>query len=152
MKGDETIDENSLDFRTLRSRGNVNKALRDDMEDIANIRKEMITLLETISFKRMDIVFSHAKSWARQADQWETIFNELMELLRDLAFFRSGCSESNIFNRDIASTLKPLASKKSLKSWLEMFNSVHTTQKALAGNANAQLFFENMLINFCEAA
>ena len=146
------IEENTLDFRALRSRGNVNRALKDNIEDIVNIRREMVNLLEIISFERMDIVFSHAKSWARQTDQWETIFNELMELLRDLAFFRSGCSESDIFNGDIAKTLKPLALKRSLKSWLEMFNSVHTTQKALSGNANAQLFFENMLIDFCEAA
>ncbi|MBC8283260.1 MAG: DNA polymerase III subunit delta' [Nitrospinae bacterium] len=149
---EEMIAENSLDFRTLRSRGSVNKALTEDMEDIANIRKEIVDLLETISFERMDVVFSHAKSWARQTDQWETIFNELMELIRDLAFFRSGCSESDIFNRDIARILKPLASKRSLKSWLEIFNSVHTTKIALSGNANAQLFFKNMLIDFCEAA
>ena len=149
---EEIIEENTLDFRALRSRGNVNRALKDNIEDIANIRREMVNLLEIISFERMDIVFSHAKSWARQTDQWETIFNELMELLRDLAFFRSGCTESDIFNQDIASTLKPLSLKRSLKSWLEMFSSVHTTQKALSGNANAQLFFENMLIDFCEAA
>ena len=101
------LEENTLDFRALRSRGNVNRALKDNIEDIVNIRREMVNLLEIISFERMDIVFSHAKSWARQTDQWETIFNELMELLRDLAFFRSGCSESDIFNGDIAKTLKP---------------------------------------------
>ena len=100
----------------------------------------------------MDIVFSHAKSWAKQNDQWEMIFNELMELVRDLAFFRTGCTESQIYNRDIATRLKPLASKRSLKSWIEMFNAVHATKMALSGNANAQLFFENMLIDFCEAA
>ena len=85
-------------------------------------------------------------------DQWENIFNELMELLRDLDFFRSGCSDLYIFNRDIAKILKPLATKRNLNSWIEMFNSAHNTQKALAGNANAQLFFENMLIEFYEAA
>jgi DNA polymerase-3 subunit delta' len=149
---EEGIEENTLDFRTLRSRGSVSKAMTDDMEDVANIRKEIVDLLETISFDRMDIVFSHAKSWAKQNDQWEMIFNELMELVRDLAFFRTGCTESQIYNRDIATRLKPLASKRSLKSWIEMFNAVHATKMALSGNANAQLFFENMLIDFCEAA
>ena len=100
----------------------------------------------------MDIVFSHAKSWARQSDQWETILNELMELVHDLAFFKSGCSEFEVFNRDIAVKLKPLAAKKSVKSWLEIFNAVQTTKAALSGNANAQLFFENMLIDFCKIA
>jgi DNA polymerase III subunit delta' len=147
----EIIEENDLDFRTLRSRGSVQKAMTEDIIDIANIRQEIVNLLETVSFDRMDIVFSHAKSWARQSDQWEIIFNEMMELVRDLAFFRSGCSKSEIRNRDIAYRLIPLASKKSLKSWIEIFNTIHTTQLALSGNANAQLFFENMLIDFCEA-
>jgi DNA polymerase-3 subunit delta' len=146
------IEENDLNFRTLRSRGSVKKAMKEDMAEIANIRQEIVGLLETVSFDRMDIVFTHAKSWARQSDQWEMILNEIMELVRDLAFFRSGCSESEIHNRDIANRLKPLALKRSLKSWLEIFNTVHTTQLALSGNANAQLFFENMLIDFCEAA
>ena len=149
---EEIIEEDDLNFRTLRSRGSVKKAMKEDMADIANIRQEIVGLLETVSFDRMDIVFTHAKSWARQSDQWEMILNEIMELVRDLAFFRSGCSESEIHNRDIANRLKPLALKRSLKSWLEIFNTAHTTQLALSGNANAQLFFENMLIDFCEAA
>ncbi|MEK9629402.1 MAG: DNA polymerase III subunit delta' [Nitrospinota bacterium] len=149
---EEEVDENTITFRTLRSRGSVKKALAEDMEDIANIRKEIVNLLELISFDRMDIVFSHAKSWASQSDQWETLLNELMELVRDLAFFRSGCSESEIYNRDIATTLKPLAQKRSVKSWLDMFHAIHNTKMALSGNANAQLFFENMLIDFCEVA
>jgi len=149
---EEVIEENDLNFRTLRSRGSVQKAMAEDITDIANIRQEIINLLETVSFDRMDIVFSHAKSWARQSDQWEMIFNVMMELVRDLAFFRSGCSESEVRNRDIANRLIPLASKRSLKSWIEIFNTINTTQLALSGNANAQLFFENMLINFCEAA
>ena len=147
MKGDF-----SLDFRIIRSRGSVKRVIEEDIENIANIRDEMVNLLENISFDHMDIVFSHAKSWARQPDQWEIILNELMELVRDLAFIRSGCSESEVFNRDITAKLKPLAAKKSVRSWLEIFNAAHTTKAALLGNANAQLFFENMLIDFCKVA
>jgi DNA polymerase III subunit delta' len=149
---EEVIKENDLNFRTIRSRGSVQKAMAEDITDIANIRQEIVYLLETVSFDRMDIVFSHAKTWARQPDQWKMIFNEMMELVRDLAFFRSGCSESVVRNCDIAYRLIPLASKRSLKSWIQIFNTIHTTQLALSGNANAQLFFENMLIDFCEAA
>ena len=149
---EEMTEDFSLDFRTVRSRGSVKKALAEDIENIANIREEMVNLLENISFDDMDIVFSHAKSWARQSDQWEIILNELMELVRDLAFFRSGCSESEVFNRDIAAKLKPLAARKSVRSWMEIFDAVHTTKTALSGNANAQLFFENMLIDFCKVA
>ena len=149
---EEVVEEKDLNFRTFRSRGSVQKAMVEDITDIFKIRQEIVNLLETVSFDRMDIVFSHAKSWARQSDQWEMIFSEMMELVRDLAFFRSGCSESEVRNRDIAYKLIPLASKRSLKFWIEIFNTIHTTQLALSQNANAQLFFENMLINFCEAA
>ena len=149
---EQMIGNDTLAFRTLRSRGSVKKALAEDIENIANIRKEIVNLLETISFDRMDVVFSQAKSWASQSDQWEIILNELMELVRDLAFFQSGCSESEVYNRDIAKRLKLLATRKTVNSWLKIFNAIHTTKIALSGNANAQLFFENMLIDFCEAA
>ena len=149
---EQMIGNDTLAFRTLRSRGSVKKALAEDIENIVNIRKEIVSLLETISFDRMDVVFSHAKSWASQSDQWELILNELMELVRDLAFFQSGCSESEVYNRDIAKRLKLLATRKTVNSWLKIFNAIHTTKIALSGNANAQLFFENMLIDFCEAA
>ena len=149
---EEKIENDTLAFRTLRSRGSVKKALSEDIESITNIRNEIVSLLETISFDRMDVVFSHAKSWAGQSDQWELILNELMELVRDLAFFQSGCSESEICNRDIAKRLKLLARRRTVNSWLKIFSTIHTTKIALSGNANAQLFFENMLIDFCEAA
>tara|TARA_B100000929_G_C15481211_1_gene411294 strand:- start:471 stop:1484 length:1014 start_codon:yes stop_codon:yes gene_type:complete len=149
---EQMIGNDTLAFRTLRSRGSVKKALAEDIENIVNIRKEIVNLLETISFDRMDIVFSQAKFWASQSDQWEIILNELMELVRDLAFFQSGCSESQVYNRDIAKRLKLLATRKTVNSWLKIFNAIHTTKIALSGNANAQLFFENMLIDFCEAA
>jgi len=149
---EQMIGNDALAFRTLRSRGSVKKALAEDIENIVNIRKEIVNLLETISFDRMDVVFSQAKSWASQSDQWEIILNELMELVRDLAFFQSGCSESEVYNRDIAKRLKLLATRKTVNSWLKIFNAIHTTKIALSGNANAQLFFENMLIDFCEAA
>ena len=149
---EQMIGNDTLTFRTLRSRGSVKKALAEDIENIVNIRKEIVSLLETISFDRMDVVFSHAKSWASQSDQWELILNELMELVRDLAFFQSGCSESEVYSRDIAKRLKLLATRKTVNSWLKIFSAIHTTKIALSGNANAQLFFENMLIDFCEAA
>ena len=149
---EQMIGNDTLAFRTLRSRGSVKKALAEDIENIVNIRKEIVNLLETISFDRMDIVFSQAKFWASRSDQWEIILNELMELVRDLAFFQSGCSESEVYNRDIAKRLKLLATRKTVNSWLKIFNAIHTTKIALSGNANAQLFFENMLIDFCEAA
>ena len=152
IKAEEIMEDAELEFRAIRSRGSAKKALAEDMDDIANFRAEMVSLLENISFERMDIVFSHAKSWSLQSDQWEMILNELMELIRDLAFIRSGCSESEIFNSDITNTLKPLAAKRSVKSWLEMFNAAHTAKAALLGNANAQLFLENMLIDFCQVA
>jgi DNA polymerase-3 subunit delta' len=73
-------------------------------------------------------------------------------LIRDLALYRSGCSQSDIQNRNLSANLIQIAQTRSLKTWLDRFTVVRNTQVALSGNANAQLFLENMLIEFCEAA
>ena len=101
---------------------------------------------------RMDIVFAFAKTWAKQTEQLQSVLNELLSLIRDLALYRSGCGQSDIQNRNLSDNLIQVAQTHSLKAWLDRFTVVRNTQIALSGNANAQLFLENMLIEFCEAA
>ena len=100
----------------------------------------------------MDIVFAFAKTWARQTEQLQPVLNELLGLIRDLALYRSGCGQSDIQNRNLSAKMILVAQTRSLKAWLDRFTAVRNTQIALSGNANAQLFLENMLIEFCEAA
>lgn len=148
----ESLTESDLDFHTQRSQGSVDRALAEDFEEMETIREQLLEVLEKVSFDRMDIVFAFAKTWAKQTEQLQSVLNELLGLIRDLALYRSGCSQSDIQNRNLSANLIQIAQTRSLKTWLDRFTVVRNTQVALSGNANAQLFLENMLIEFCEAA
>jgi DNA polymerase III subunit delta' len=152
LEGRESFTESELDFHTQRSQGSVDRALDEDFAEMEGLREQLLDVLEKVSFDRMDIVFGFAKAWARQTGQLQVVLNELLSLIRDLALYRSGCDQSDIQNRNLSATMIPVAKMHSLKTWLDRFTAVRNTQIALSGNANAQLFLENMLIEFCEAA
>ena len=140
------------EFRVNRSQGSVDRALAEDLAEMEGLREQLLEVLKNVSFDRMDIVFGFAKAWARQTEQLQIVLNELLGLIRDLALYRSGCGQSDIQNRNLSDNLIQVAQTHSLKAWLDRFTVVRNTQIALSGNANAQLFLENMLIEFCEAA
>ena len=148
----DSLTESELDFHAQRSQGSVNRALVENFTEMEVLREELLEVLEKVSFDRMDIVFAFAKTWARQTEQLQPVLNELLGLIRDLALYRSGCGQSDIQNRNLSATMILVAQTRSLKAWLDRFTAVRNTQIALSGNANAQLFLENMLIEFCEAA
>ena len=148
----ESLTESELDFHAQRSQGSVDRALAENFTEMEVLREELLEVLEKVSFDRMDIVFAFAKTWARQKEQLQPVLNEFLGLIRDLALYRSGCGQSDIQNRNLSATMILVAQTRSLKAWLDRFTAVRNTQIALSGNANAQLFLENMLIEFCEAA
>ena len=148
---EETLTESEIDFRVHRSQGSVNIALAEDIEKAKHLREQLLEVLEKVSFDRMDIIFNFAKVWAKHTEEIQTVLNEFLGLIRDLALYRSGCSQSDIQNRDLSVRMIPIAETQSLKTWIDRFTTVRNTQLALSGNANTQLFLENMLIEFCEA-
>ena len=148
----DSLTESELDFHAQRSQGSVNRALVENFTEMEVLREELLEVLEKVSFDRMDIVFAFAKTWARQTEQLQPVLNELLGLIRDLALYRSGCGQSGIQNRNLSAKMILVAQTRSLRAWLDRFTAVRNTQIALSGNANAQLFLENMLIEFCEAA
>ena len=143
--------KSEIDFRVHRSQGSVSRALKEDITEVEHLREQLLEVLEKVSFDRMDITFAFAKAWAKQTDQLQLVLNELLGLIRDLALYRSGCSQSDIQNGDLSVKMIPIAQKHSIKTWVDRFTAVRNTQIALSGNANVQLFLENMLIEFCEA-
>ena len=148
----ESLTESELDFHAQRSQGSVDRALAENFTEMEVLREELLEVLEKVSFDRMDIVFAFAKTWARQTEQLQSMLNEFLVLIRDLALYRSGCGQSDIQNRNLSTNLMQVAQTRSIKTWLDRFTAVRNTQIALSGNANAQLFLENMLIEFCEVA
>ncbi len=152
METGESLTDSELDFHAHRSQGSVNQAMSENFAEMELLREQLLEVLENASFNRMDIVFGFAKAWARQTEQLQSVLNEFSGLIRDLALYRSGCGQTDIQNKSLSDRMKVIAQTRSLKAWLDQFTAVRNTQIALSGNANAQLFLENMLIEFCEAA
>jgi len=144
--------EKELDLRTLRSMGRISRALEEDIEATNNYREEILHLLEQASFKRMDMVFKWTRQWAKRSDRIQSVLDEMLNLLRDLAVIKSQGKNTEILNRDILGRLTPLAKQKSTRSIIAMFDSALATKSALTANANLQLSLDHMLIQFCEAA
>jgi DNA polymerase III subunit delta' len=151
-QGEETLDPTEVDLRVGRSKGQVSRALSDEVTQTASYRREMIGLIEQVSFKRMDLLFQWSKAMAKGSQPLSQILEEMLGILRDLTFVKSGGPPDRLFNRDLMAELEPVARKKSLAHLLKMTTAVNQTQYALSGNANAQLALETMLLDFCEAA
>jgi DNA polymerase-3 subunit delta' len=148
----EEFSEKELDLRTLRSMGRISRALEEDIEATDQYREGILFLLEQVSFKRMDVVFKWTKQWAKRSDKIQSVLDEMLNLLRDLAVIKCQGENPEILNRDILDRLKPLAEKKSTRTLTAMFDSALATKSALTANANLQLSLDHMLIQFCEAA
>jgi len=131
--------------------GQVNKALEEDIEATHNYREEILTLLEKVSFKRMDVVFKWTRLWAKQPARIQSLLDEMLNLVRDLAVIKAKGPGAGVLNRDIMDRLQPLAAQKTVGALDAMFDSILQTKIALTGNANLQLSLDHMLIQFCEA-
>lgn len=148
----DDIDSAKISIRSAMAKGQMARALDPNIVMSGQDRQDLMTLIETVSFDQVDIVFRWAKAQAKNGDQIQTLLDELLVLLRDLALLNNRCHTDLIYNRDIEKELKHLAGLKSRSAYLKMFDSVHQTKSALLTNANLQLALETMLLEFCEAA
>jgi DNA polymerase-3 subunit delta' len=140
------------ELRTIRSRGQISRALEENVAEEALQREDLSQMLNKVSFDRMDLIFNWSKACSANAGKITMILDELAGLLRDTAFIKSGCQTDTVYNKDLIPKLMPLANRKSLASLLKMHDCVHETKFALQGNANKQFSLENMLLTFCDAA
>lgn len=146
----EDMDTAEIELRVLRSQGQVNRALDENVAAIAQQRQDLIALLEHLSWDRIDLLFQWSKALARDKDRVTGVLEELMGLLRDIAFLKTQNDSDLLSNRDVVHLLRPLVGKKSLAGLLKFMDGVQQTLHALAGNANIQLSLENMFLQYCE--
>lgn len=146
----DRMEPSEVELRVLRSKGQVSRALDENVAEIAQQRQELIDLLEHLSWDRIDLLFQWSKARARDKDRVTEVLEELMGLLRDIAFLKTQNNSELLLNRDVAHLLRPLAAKKSLAGLLKFMDGVQQTLHALSGNANVQLSLENMLLQYCE--
>ncbi len=146
------LDPQELDFRVIRSKGQVRRALEENILDLAEYRDELIKLIDLISFKNVDILFKWTKKMGREHQIIMEVLEELLGLIRDLAFLRNSVSKKQLINKDLEPQMASICKRKTSSQWLKLASTIHDTQQSILANANLQLSLENMLLNFCEAA
>ncbi len=148
----ELFPQEELQSRANRSMGQISSALDDDHLQMSQYRSELLSLIDVLSFDRMDVLFTWSKTWARRTEHLQTILDEMMDLLRDLVILKTTGNRDIVHNKDLQAELQQVAANKQIDTLLKMFDSTRQTKIALSGNANAQLSLESMLIQFCQAA
>lgn len=150
LSSQENMDPVELDLRILHSRGQVNRALEHNTA--SQCRQDLMRLIETVSLDNVEVVFEWARVVSKQTDTLSTVLDQLMCLIRDLAYIKTRGNVNDLYNKDLAVQLKPLAAKKTLPEIVNMYDSVQQTKYSLSANANTQLSLENMFLRFCDAA
>ncbi|UCD12036.1 MAG: DNA polymerase III subunit delta' [Nitrospinaceae bacterium] len=140
-----------LKLRAERAEGSISRALalQEERVEAGEQRENLLDLIAGVSFDRMDAVFKWSKTWARRTGTLQPLLDELLGLLRDLAVLKVR-GPSHLHNPDLLRQMRPVAQIKSLPALLDMFDAVRETKRLLAGNANAQLALETLLIKFSD--
>ncbi len=146
------FDPQELDFRVSRSKGQVKRALEEDILSLAEYRDELIKLIDLISFKNINVLFQWTKKMGREHHIIMEVLEEMQGLVRDMAFLRNSASKGQLINKDLEPQMTSICKRKSSSQWLKLASTIHDTQQTILANANLQLSLENMLLNFCEAA
>jgi DNA polymerase-3 subunit delta' len=96
-------------------------------------------------------LLASAEQWAKRKGDLDPLFEMFLSLIRDVVVSRAGGAERLLMHADIRAELSPLAAGVPSATLWDVFEIVHTTQEAIAHNANPQLAFEVMLFKIGDA-
>jgi DNA polymerase III subunit delta' len=91
------------------------------------------------------VILASAEQWAKRKGDLNALFEMFLSLIRDGAVSRAGGKEALLLHADIREALSSLAAGVPPAALWDVFEIVHSTQEAIAHNANPQLAFEVML-------
>ena len=114
-------------------------------------RADVLQLLTQARSGDPAIVLASAEQWARRKGDHDFLFEMLLSLVRDLVVSRVGGADTLLIHGDIRDELSPLATAVPSATLWEVFEIVHSTEEAIAHNANPQLAFEVMLFKIGDA-
>jgi DNA polymerase III subunit delta' len=138
-------DPGEAERATCLSGGRPGAALALDLPVVLERRADALQLLTQARLGDPAVVFATAEQWAKRKGDFDVLFEMLLSLVRDLAVSRAGGDDTLLMHGDIRDVLSPLAAAVPSITLGEVFDIVHSTQEAVAHNANPQLAFEVML-------
>jgi DNA polymerase-3 subunit delta' len=133
------------------SGGRPGTALALDLPVVLERRADALQLLTQARLGDPAVVLATAELWAKRKGDFDALFEMLLSLVRDLVVSRAGGDDTLLMHGDIRDGLLPFAAAVPSATLGEVFDIVHSTQEAVAHNANPQLAFEVMLFKIGDA-
>ena len=136
---------------TRLSGGRPGAALALDLPATLARRAEALQLWTQGRTGDASVLLASAEQWGKRKSDLDLLFEMLLSLVRDAAVSRAGGKETLLMHADIREGLSSLAAGVPSATLWEVFEIVHSTQEAIAHNANPQLAFEVMLFKIGDA-
>ncbi len=136
---------------TCLSGGRPGTALALELPVALERRADALRLLTQARGGDPAVVLASAEQWAKRKSDYDSLFEMLLSLIRDLAVSRAGGDDTLLMHGDIRDELSRLAAAVPSAMLWEVFEIVHSTQEAVARNVSAQLAFEVMLFKIGDA-
>ena len=127
------------------SGGRPGSALTLDLPAVLERRTDALQLWTQGRSGDAAVLLASAEQWAKRKGDLNALFEMFLSLIRDVAVSRAGGKEMLLLHADIRETLSSLAAGVPSATLWDVFEIVHSTQEAIAHNANPQLAFEVML-------
>jgi DNA polymerase-3 subunit delta' len=131
--------------------GRPGAALVLDLPLTLQRRAEALQVLAQAQAGDPVVLLATAEQWAKRKNDYDILLEMLLSLIRDLAVSRAGGDEAWLMHGDLQEPLACFATAVPSATIWEVFEIVHSTQEAIAHNANSQLAFEVMLFKIGDA-
>ena len=129
------------------ARGNVGRARELAVsQEFDELKEETIQLVKTISEKSLNDLAAFAKAKADKTGNTEGFLELLQMWYRDVLLYKSTSSSKNLIFGEEVQYIKRMAVKSTYEGLNRILNSIEEARTRLAGNVNAELTLEWLLL------
>ena len=129
------------------ARGNVGRARELAVsQEFDELKEETIQLVKTISEKSLNDLAAFAKAKADKTGNAEGFLELLQMWYRDVLLYKSTSSSKNLIFGEEVQHIKRMAVKSTYEGLNRILNSIEEARTRLAGNVNAELTLEWLLL------
>ena len=129
------------------ARGNVGRARELAVsQEFDELKEETIQLVKTISEKSLNDLAAFAKAKADKTGNTEGFLELLQMWYRDVLLYKSTSSSKNLIFGEEVQHIKRMAVKSTYEGLNRILNSIEEARTRLAGNVNAELTLEWLLL------
>ena len=133
------------------ARGNVGRARELAVsQEFDELKEETIQLVKTISEKSLNDLAAFAKAKADKTGNTEGFLELLQMWYRDVLLYKSTSSSKNLIFGEEVQYIKRMAVKSTYEGLNRILNSIEEARTRLAGNVNAELTLEWLLLMCAE--